>query len=433
MTTRLDAEPEAQRTRGPSTRVRRRDPSAIRDDSFGPRWLAHVFVVVVLAAFATVVLEGIEASELDVFEATPYLLMLTVLIAVGWLLAWKRPGNPLGWLLLLVPGLFCFGTPAVLIAQAIQPTAPDVAAWLYWYGYEREDTWAWIPPVWLLLTQIPLRFPDGRLPSRGWRWFSRFTFAALIATCGFASTISVEVAPGVANPIHVATGEAGDLLFTVGALGLLLLPSFAGSIVSLIARYRRADAVQKAQLRWVFWGVSIAIGSLVLSWVIPFEDWDTLQNWVLLFYGFIPASIAVAVLRYHLYDIDRIISRTASYAIVTLVVVGVYALVVLSISSILPGLPSVGVALATLAAAALFLPVLRSVRGWVDRRFDRARYNAQAVVEAFGERLRNGADPHTAAVDLSAAVNATLQPTAMGLWRPGTRMEESADRLGGAP
>jgi hypothetical protein len=133
-------------------------------------------------------------------------------------------------------------------------------------------------------------------------------------------------------------------------------------------------------------------------------------------YGLIPIAIAVAVLRYRLYEIDRIISRTAAYALVTLLVLGVYAVVVTSITWLLPGAPAVAVAVATLAAAALALPALRWIRRRVDHRFDRARYDAQRVVESFGERLRNGADPDSAATDLVSAAEQTLQPAAVGLW-----------------
>ena len=376
----------------------------------GPRWLAHALTVVIVAALAVTAFVGTEAGGFT-FDAVPYLLLLAILIFVGWLLSWKRPGNPLGWLLLAVPGFFCSGPPVDLVGQALLPTSPEVAAWLLWYGHDREDTWAWVPPIWLLLSQIPLRFPDGQLPSPRWRWFSRFTILVLVLTVCVFATISEEVFPDVQNPIYVSDADLPEVLTLLSFAGLLI--SFVGSLVSLFFRYRRADPAKKAQLRWVFWAVTLAVGLLLLSWIHGLE---AVQNWILLGYALIPVAVAIAVLRYHLYDIDQIISRTASYAIVTLIVVGSYALVIVSISAILPDLPSVAVALATLAAAGVFLPVLRRVQGLVDRRFDRARYNGEKVVQAFGQRLRNGADPHTASADLSIAVEAALQPAAMGLW-----------------
>ncbi|THG30134.1 hypothetical protein [Naasia lichenicola] len=395
-----------------SGRLARRqvDPNSEREGRTGPRWLAHVVAALILAAFVITAIVGIRAAGFGI-DGIPFIVMLGILIAVGWLLAWKRPSNPLGWLLLAVPGIFCSGAPIDLLGQSIQTSAPRVATWLFWYGHDREDTWTWIPPVGLLLTQIPLRFPDGHLPSPRWRWFSWFTVFALVLSSSVFATISDEVSPGFPNPTRVEGSELVEALIGGGFVTLFI--SLVGSLVSLFVRYRRADAVRSAQLRWVFWAVALAITVLLLSWLPGFE---ALQTWILLGYALIPVAVAIAVLRYHLYDIDRIISRTASYAIVTLVVIGTYALVVVGITAVLPDLPSVSVALATLAAAALFLPVLRLVQRIVDRRFDRARYDAQKVVHAFGERLRNGADPHTAAADLGVAVERSLQPSSMGLW-----------------
>jgi hypothetical protein len=187
-------------------------------------------------------------------------------------------------------------------------------------------------------------------------------------------------------------------------------------VASLAVRYRRGDRTLRAQLRWVLWAVAVATASLALSWLLP-EGLSYLDSWILALYALIPIAIGVAVLRYRLYDIDRIISRTAAYAVVTLVTVGTYAVVVLASTLLLPRLPSVGVALATLAAAAVFLPALRGIRRAVDRVFDRARYDAQRVVDAFGERMRSGADPQRATEDLTTAIERTLQPTSIGIWR----------------
>jgi FlaA1/EpsC-like NDP-sugar epimerase len=143
---------------------------------------------------------------------------------------------------------------------------------------------------------------------------------------------------------------------------------------------------------------------------------EGISSIVLISYGLIPVAIAIAVLRYRLYEIDRIISRTVSYALVTAIVVAVYALVVTSVAWLLPDATTLGVALATLSAAAFFLPVLRVTRRLLDRRFNRAQYDAERVVVAFGDRLRTGADPHTAASDLADAVERTLEPSVVGVW-----------------
>jgi hypothetical protein len=375
-------------------------------------WPAHVTAAVIFLLLAGIV--SVEYIVTGMLESVPFVLTLTVFLVVGWMLATRLPRHPLGWLLMAVPALFTLPWPIGVLGTALLDVAPTAAAWLLWFGAIREDSWTWLPPVGLLFTQIPLRFPDGRLPSPRWRWFSWFTIVAILLSSAVLSTSSEYVAPGVANPAHVANITDSPWVWLVVFAGLLA-PSFVGSVASLFIRYRRADQVARAQLRWVLWGTAVPVAALVLGWFIPTES-DLLNQVVSLSYGLIPVSIAVAVLRYRLYEIDRIISRTTSYAIVSLFAVGIYALVVTSVTWLLPAAPSLAVAVATLVAAALFLPVLRSVRRAVDRRFDRTQYNAQRVVDAFGERLRTGADPHTAATDLTRAVEQSLQPASVGLW-----------------
>lgn len=385
-------------------------------------WLAHIMGAIVLALLVTTVVDGALEGGSAKPISVPFSVMLVVFVGVGWLLAARLPRNPLGWLLIAVVGIFAAQVPALLLGQALQNVAPDAAAWLYWFGFDREVSWAWLPPVGLLFTQIPLRFPDGELLSRGWRWFSWFTVGALVISSVLFSTISVEVAPGVPNPIHVPGAETPEWLGLIAfvVFGSLFV-SIAGSLASLFVRYRRAGSLQRAQLRWVLWAVGIVFAALILSqpWVPPSEltfVQSLVQNLVYLSYVLIPLAILVAVLRYRLYEIDRIISRTVSYALVSLFVIVVYLLVVTSVHWIFPDLQEVGVALATLAAAALFLPVLRWVRRLVDRRFDRERYDAEKVVDAFGEQLRTDLDPNSTADELIEAIEKALQPASVGLW-----------------
>lgn len=384
-----------------------RDGSAVR----WPTIIAHgvAALVAFMLALTVVVLVGADG---DVVGGIPFVFLLAIFLLVGWLIAWRRPENPLGWLVLAVPGLFTLGAPAMMLGEALLDTAPGVATWLLWYGSDREDTWAWLPPIGLLLTQIPLRFPDGRLPSPRWRWFSAITIVVLVVSSALLSTASVEVYPGVANPVGIdGIAESPLVLVVFAALGA----SFLGSLASLVVRSRRAGAVEAAQLRWMLWAVAIIIVVLIGSWLLP-DDWTVVRSTLLVVYGLIPVAIAVAVLRYRLFEIDRLISRTASYVLVTSIVVGVYATVVTSVGWLLPGASTLGVALATLAAAALFLPALRVTRRVLDRRFNRAQYDAARVAEEFGQRLRTGADPHTAAADLLVAVERTLEPMVVGIW-----------------
>jgi len=391
-------------------------------------WLAHGIGVLVLAAFVVLIVDSPSGAWAG--GGWGVLVFVAVTLFVAWFLAWRRPRIALGWILLAIPVLFTVQLPLGLLSAQLRDAAPGVAQWLLWYKWDRGETWGWLAPIGLLFSQILLRFPDGRLPSRRWRWFSWYTIGALaLATC-LVSTTHAALAPGVPNPTYLPAWSAAEPAVLGVAYGLCLMPSIAGSIASLFVRYRRGSTIDRVQLRWVFWAAAVVAALLAVSGAISFAvpaielTWDNDESplavtrtlVVSIGYAFIPVAIFFAVLRYGLYSIDRIISRTASYAIVTGTAVATYVAVVLNLTLLLPDIGTIGVAVATLAAAALCLPLLRIVQRGVDRRFDRERYDAARVVDAFGERLRDGADPHTAADDLVAAVEQTLQPSAVGVW-----------------
>jgi hypothetical protein len=343
-------------------------------------WLAHPLVALILVAMGVQIAFEVRTELSAAIGHIGLFLFLFLFLlattAVGWLLAWKRPRNALGWLLLAVSALYLIEVPARFLGDVLHGVAPGAAAWACWAASD----WTWVPPVTLLFTQIPLRFPDGRLRSPRWRWFSWFTIVSLVATWWAISTNGATVAHGIANPTFVHWTSAEQTVLTIVAVDALPVVSYLGSLASLFIRYRRADAVSRAQLRWVFWGAAVPIVMLTL-FVLGITGFfpnipDHVLSFFLVIYALIPISIGVAVMRYGLY----------------------------------------GIALATLAAAAVFLPLLRVVQRLVDRRFNRAAYNAQKVVDAFGERLRAGADPHAAGADLVGAVEQTLEPFAVGIW-----------------
>lgn len=343
--------------------------------------------------------------------------------AVGWLLASRIPQNPLGWLLLFVAGCFALAGPAYALGVTLEDSSPGVAAWFLWYAGGDEEGWIWLPAVGVLFTQVLLRFPDGRLPSSGWRWFSRITVALLVVTTMLISVGYPEVRPGIANPVYVpAVADNVGLVLLI--FGVPLLVCFLVSAASLVVRYRRAGSVQRAQIRWVALAASLVVATYVVSFAIP-GSWGArsfVDVAVLLMYALIPISIGVAVMRYRLYEIDRIVSRSISYAVVTVAVVALYAIVVTSLTRLVPGSSTVGVAVATLAAAAAFQPVLRRVRGAVDRRFDRRHYDAQHIVDSFGRSLRDEVDYAVVNRALVGAIEQTLAPQLVRVWTPpGTR------------
>ncbi|MDH4159322.1 MAG: hypothetical protein OEV62_03625 [Actinomycetota bacterium] len=344
--------------------------------------------------------------------------MLAVTAGVGWLLASRVPDNSVGWLLLAIAGFFLLAAPVFVTGYLLEDRYPDVAAWFFWYS--GDESWVWLPPIMLLFLQVPLRFPDGGLPTPRWRWFSRFTLTAIVTGSFVMATAPTEVRPGIDNPLSLPWSDQA-LAVAVTVVGSALIVGFVGSIASVVVRYRRADLATRTQIRWFAWAVAAVIVFYVLSFFVPGES---LNGWVSLSYALIPASIGVAVLRYRLYDIDRVVSRTTSYAVVTAMVVGVYLVLVASLSRLLPGSSSFAVAIGTLAAAAAFRPLLTSVQRRVDHRFNRSQYDAGRAVEEFASRLRNEVDTDTVVSDLVRVVALTVQPDQASVWVSARRVTD---------
>jgi MFS family permease len=329
---------------------------------------------------------------------------IVAFVTVGALLSWKRPGNPIGWLL-SAAGLACAIGGAVGLLLAHFPRTLTLAYWLgccFLLGFG-------------LCAVVVLLFPTGNLPSRRWRpvaWAAGAALAAWVLGCAFAPTI-FTVSPSMRNPVFKGTALAGAVL--IAATGV-------AAVVSLAFRYRRAGTAERAQLRWLVYAAAVIVVALLASALTtPIMGsgtaTDNLQN--ALGSGavvLVPAAIGIAVLRYRLYDIDRVISRTVAYAIITGLLVGVYAGVVLLATQVLRFHAPVAVAAATLAAAALFNPVRRRVQHRVDRRFNRAGYDTEAMVAAFAARLKDTADLDTVRDDLVSVVQAALEPALLWVW-----------------
>lgn len=342
-------------------------------------------------------------------DTIAYTFLAATMAAAGTLVAVRVRNNPIGWLMLAIGLEGGIGEALEGWGQRPELPASDVVAWV-------SASLSYVG-IGLLIVLLVL-FPTGALPSRRWRapfWI----LVAAIPVSAISSAFSHSAqryASAQPNPI-AAPGPVADAVFVASQLAFLV--GLITAIASIVVRYRLGGPVERQQLKWVAFSTALlaVVGPIALAFYYVSAQ---VQIAIAVVIMTVPITITIAVLRYRLYAIDRIISRTASYAIVTVLVVGAYALVVVGATAVIPTLPAVGVALATLAAAALFLPALRRVQRIVDRRFDRERYDGQKVLEAFGERLRNGGDPHRAAADLGAAVEATMQPAAMGLWITGS-------------
>jgi hypothetical protein len=348
---------------------------------------------------------------------------VALLIAVlGLVIARRQPANPLGWLLMgfsvWVALYDLAGGYAVLDYHfhhgdlPLGPAAALIASEL------------WIV-MFLVLPLVVLLFPGGRLPSR-WRmvlWGYLAVCALLIAALlGFG-------AQDMAGTPIVVTGK-GQMVSNPGPSGaagiafvilLAAVPVFWALFVARqVLSWRRATGERRAQLKWLMAGSAVTVaglagGVLFAQSSVPLAT--ALSNISLAFGVFsLPVSIGVGILKYHLYDIDRIISRTLAYAIVTGLLIGVYAGVVLLATRVLSVTSPVAVAASTLAAAALFSPLRRRVQRAVDRRFNRARYNADKTVAAFAARLQDAVDLHSVRDDLAGTVHQALEPAHVSVW-----------------
>lgn len=290
---------------------------------------------------------------------------------------------------------------------------------------------AWVVPVGLMGTHLILRFPDGRLPSPRWRWFSYWCTFMIVALTVIITTASRLNDDGSVNPYFVSWTQG--LAILLAALPLTLVTC----VVSVVVRYRRANDTARAQIRWlaaaaaaiaVIYTAALTVSftydamyqieSTKSSWFQSHYPWWvlTLEMAALMSFMLIPLAFGVAILRYRLYDIDRLISRSTSYLLVSGTVVAVYEVTVTLISRLAPSSSSLAVAAATLVAAAAFRPVLIRVRNAVDRRFDRARYDGQRAVDQFGTDLRQVVNPQEVTDSLLAVVDDALAPAQASLW-----------------
>jgi hypothetical protein len=326
----------------------------------------------------------------------------------GFVLASRRPENRIGWLFLvagLALGLSGFSNQyalRALVADRGSLPAGPVFAWL--------SNCIWIIAV-AALASLFLLFPTGRLRSRRWRpaaWFAGGAFAlATVSTLVAASRLWT-------HPFTSGLGSLDGLTALLEVMaGFLISAGLLVSVVAVVVRFAKSSGEERLQLKWC------AAAALVLALVFVASIWvnsavvNVLQSVAFLCLW---TAIATAVLKYRLYEIDRIISRTLAYAIVTGLLVGLYAGLVLLATHVLSFSSPVAVAAATLAAAALFSPVRRRVQRVVDRRFNRARYDADTTVALFAGHLKDAVDLDSVQDDLASVVQRALEPAHVSVW-----------------
>ena len=320
--------------------------------------------------------------------------------SVGVLLCVRVPRNPISWLVLVLG----VGQAVAYLGDAYSAAANLIEA---------------LPPL-VFAPALLLLFPDGRLPSHRWRPLAMCAAAAatvgLMATLVASGNLNLNSNPPRANPLG-AGGRIGSLIGYVGfACFLVLAVVIVTAAVSLVRRFRRATGDLREQLKW--FGCGAALLGLAAAGAVPLS---AVSNVAATLTGVAAATatvgaVGVSVLRYRLYEIDRLLSRTLSYAILTATLVGVFIAIVTLTTRVLPFSSPVAVAASTLAAAALFNPLRRRVQQLVDHRFNRARYDAATTVAAFNTQLRDAVDLDTISSELVQAVHRSLQPSHTTLW-----------------
>jgi MFS family permease len=347
-------------------------------------------------------------------------LAAVVFTAIGARVAAHRPHNPIGWLFLII-GL----SGAIALCSGTYAKASIVLAWI--------RQWSWWPAYGLVPLAL-LLFPDGRLPSRRWRLAAWTTKAGVIApTLGLAlaalwAPTNLVTSEG---PLPL-TGWAQAAILVVGVGLLLAVAGWAAAILGLVRRWRVARGDERQQVKWLLVAGAVALSALALEFFME-DFWSQPVLWLTGVVGVaaIPVAVGVAVLKYHLYAIDRLLNRALVYTLLSAILGLGYAggvMVLRWLSSPLVGRSGLAVAGSTLAMAALFRPARRRIQEVVDRRFNRRRYDAAGTIEGFNMRLRHETDLDTITADLLTVVGQTMEPISASVWLRQPPAEHAAAR-----
>jgi hypothetical protein len=377
---------------------------------------------IVAAAFAAAALI-ISIADHKAGNAGVVLVPTTMFAAVGVVVARRQPANPIGWLLILASlfeNMFDFASAWVVFNHWLGHGVNASALSALWFENSFWDLGLLIGFPTLLL------FPDGVVPAGRWRATLRLYVAGSVlvvaSQCAVATILvrwhNLQVDAN-GQPVHTPPTSGFVNFLASGVLVLILVPLLASWVVHLTVAFRRSTGVLRQQLKWATLGALVVVISLAVS--VPLGDnTSTLAAAVgtlcTILFGAFPVSLGLGILKFRLYDIDRLISRTLSYTVVTGLLIGVYVGIVVLTTNVLSFSSPVAVTASTLAAAALFTPIRNAAQRLVDRRFNRAGYDAEATVAAFSARLRDAVDLETVRLDLLSVVSRAVEPTHAAIW-----------------
>jgi hypothetical protein len=397
----------------------------------GKRWTwvawsrLAVFVVSLVVGLILAVANG--TIQQDPTDQVMLFVGFSAFMGVGALIVAHRPGNAIGWIFSAIALLAFTGQLAseyAAYAYVTRPGSLPGAVLAAWYA-----SWPWYVVVALALLFTPLLFPTGRLLSPRWRpvaWLAAVVTVALTVLGALRAELDSGGDLLIANPIGIAAVENPEVSTVGDGLLILLVLLIAVAFVSLVLRFRRSRGEERQQLKWFTYAGTL-LPLALLGDFLPAPVGDLVFGVVIVF---LPVAAGIAILRYRLYDIDRLINRTLVYGLLTALLAGIYTGAVLVLGQVFGGVgrdpPSWAVAGATLAVAALFQPARRRIQQAVDRRFNRRKYNAAKTIERFSTRLRDQVDLDTLSAELVTVVDQTMQPTTTSLWlRPTTEVVAS--------
>lgn len=391
--------------------------------------LATILLLLVVSALLIFMLAALRSPLAPVGAIDiVFMVLLLAFPLAGWLIALRLPHNPLGWIFLIFPLFLALGVLSEELGLRAAREGADsaaallliVGAWLQFLGY------------WLLIGPAILFFPDGKVPSNRFRW-AVLGSAALLLVWGIAYAIGrdtvcvarfdasiVPCTDSVENSLGLIAGTISDEAINA-LVQLIFVFTLGTSVAAVVLRYFRSTGDTRQQIKWVAFmaaaGLLTNIGFLIGEELLGLIDsgWIELLAFLPILVG-LPVAVGVAIFKYRLYDIDRIISRSAAYALIVLVLVAVYVVSVTLIQRLLPIQNQLGIVISTLVVAALFSPLRRRVQNAVDRRFNRSRYDAVRVLDEFSSQLRDDVDLEQMQVALLSAAQETMQPSHLSLW-----------------
>jgi hypothetical protein len=386
-------------------------------------------VALPLVARTTISLALFAAGAVVATLAGSALIVYVPYATVGAILIARRPANRIGWLLTTIAWSFALGfLPVRATVEELRTlTAPPLVLAVAWF----RSSWSF-PLTIGLIACLAIVFPSGHLPFGRWR---RPAILVLLTMGSIALGAALWPVMGVLpegandqimmpNPLRLLPPwlEDGSGAFPSVA-GPTAFALFVASIVSLLVRYVRSDGVERLQLRWLVTGLASAVVAVPVGFVLYALFGSVIEGlvWLPAIVAFTlpPIAIGIAVLRYRLYEIDRLISRTIGWAIVTGALLAVFGGAVIGLQGLLSGITqgeTLAVATSTLVAFALFQPLRRRVQSAVNRRFDRARVDADRTASAFADRLRDQIDLGGLEADIARTVETALRPTSTGVW-----------------